>query len=307
MDRLEAMGILMASLEEGSFSAAGRKLGLPLPTVSRKISELENHLGARLLVRSTRKLSLTEAGAAYVTAAKRILDEVHEAEAQAAGEYGHPRGELTLTAPIVFGRLHVLPIIAAFLAEYLDVTVRLTLSDRNLDLIDEHIDLAIRIGSLPDSNMVATNVGYVRRVVCASPAYFERHGVPLTPEDLPGHIGVAFSGFPSPVSWPLQVKGRPLYVQPRHRLHVNTAEAAIDAAIADAGITSVLSYQVAHAVKAGTLKLALTAFEPAPFPVHLVHAHSRLVPQKMRTFLAFAAPRLRASVSAVEHTIAVVD
>lgn len=302
MDRLGAMKILLTSVEEGSFSAAGRRLGLPLPTVSRKIADLEEYLGTRLLLRSTRKLSLTEAGAAYLVAVRQILEEVQEAEAQAAGEYRLPRGELRLTAPIVFGRLHVLPVVSAFLAEFKDVTLRLTLSDRNLDLIDDHIDIAVRIGTLPDSTLVATNVGSIRRVVCGSPDYFERHGTPRTPQDLTSHTGVAFAGFSSAMSFSSDVKGS-LSEEPIYRLHVNTAEAAIDAAVAGVGLVSVLSYQVAEAVGAGKLKLALTSFEPRPAPVHLVHAHSSLVPQKMRAFLEFAAPRLRNSVAEVDMRI----
>lgn len=302
MDRLGAMKILLTSVEEGSFSAAGRRLGLPLPTVSRKIADLEEYLGTRLLVRSTRKLSLTEAGAAYLVAVRQILEKVQEAEAQAGGEYRLPRGELRLTAPIVFGRLHVLPVVNAFLAEFKAVTLRLILSDRNLDLIDEHIDIAVRIGNLPDSALIATNVGSIRRVVCGSPDYFERHGTPRTPQDLPRHAGVAFAGFSSAMSFSSDVKGS-LSEEPIYRLHVNTAEAAIDAAIAGVGLTSVLSYQVAEAVGAGKLKLALTSFEPTPAPVHLVHAHSSLVPRKMRAFLEFAAPRLRNSVADVDIRI----
>ena len=167
-----------AVAEAGSLSAAGRKLGVPLPTVSRKISDLEAHLKTRLLIRSTRKLALTEAGAAYVAAARRILDEVLEAERAAAGEHAAPRGELVITAPIVFGRLHVLPVIAEFLGQYLEIDVRLVLADRNLHLIDDHVDVAVRIGALADSAMVSTRVGAVRNVVCGSPAYFAAHGVP---------------------------------------------------------------------------------------------------------------------------------
>lgn len=302
MDRLGAMKILLASVEEGSFSAAGRRLGLPLPTVSRRIAELEDYLGTRLLVRSTRKLSITEAGAAYIAAARRILDQVQEAEAQAGGEYRLPRGELTLTAPIVFGRLHVLPIVSAFLAEFHDVSIRLTLSDRNLDLIDEQVDIALRIGGLPDSSLVAINVGTIRRVVCGSPDYFARRGMPRTPQDLIDHAGVAFAGFSTAMAL-RRAKGNSPSFEPVYRLHVNTAEAAIDAAIAGVGLTSVLSYQVAEALRAGKLKLALTSFEPPPAPIHLIYAHSGLVPQKMRAFLEFAAPRLRRSVAEIEAAI----
>ena len=174
MDRLEAMSILVAVVETGSLSAAGRRLGVPLPTVSRKLSELEAHLNARLLIRSTRKLALTDAGAEYLEACRRILEQVGDAERAASGEFSVPRGELVVTAPIVFGRLHVLPVVNAFLARFPEIDVRLVLSDRNLHLIDDHIDVAVRIGALADSNMVATRVGSVRSVVCGSPRVLRR-------------------------------------------------------------------------------------------------------------------------------------
>src|SRR5271169_6668672 len=192
MDRLDAMSVLVSVVETGSFSAASRKLGAPLPTVSRKVSELEAHLNTRLLIRSTRRLTLTDAGAAYVAACKRILEQVGDAERAASGEYRSPRGDLVVTAPIVFGRLHVLPAIDELLATYREIDVRLVLSDRNVHLIDDHVDLAVRIGALPDSSMVATRVGSVRRVVCASPAYLAEHGIPKAPEDLSALACVTF-------------------------------------------------------------------------------------------------------------------
>ena len=184
MDRLEAMSLFVAAAEAGSLSAAGRRFGIPLATVSRKVSDLERHLKTRLLNRSTRRLTLTDAGQAYLVACRRILDEVGEAERSAAGEYSVPTGELIITAPIVFGRLHVLPIVTAFLAAYPEVAVRLTLADRITQLVEEHIDLAVRIGDLPVSSLVAIRVGSIRRVVCASPAYLAAHGTPRTPGDL---------------------------------------------------------------------------------------------------------------------------
>jgi DNA-binding transcriptional LysR family regulator len=167
MDRLEAMSIWMRVAETGSFSAASRQLGMPLATVSRKVGELEAHLGTKLLTRSTRKVALTEAGAIYLSSAKRILEDVDETERIAAGEFEHPRGELVLTAPVLFGRLHILPLVTDFLALHPDIRVRLVLSDRNLHLIDDHVDAALRIGPLPDSRMVATRIGSMRTVVCA--------------------------------------------------------------------------------------------------------------------------------------------
>jgi len=292
------MSILVAATEAGSLSAAARRLGTPLTTVSRKVAELEAHLGTRLLNRTSRRLTLTEAGDAYVAACRRILEEVDEAERAAAGEYRAPRGELIVTAPIVFGRLHVLPVVIDFLKSHPQIAIRLTLADHTVNLLEQHIDLAVRIGALPDSSLVATRVGAIRRVVCASPDYFAARGVPQAPADLATHDCVAFEGVTGTVWRFVQGKAEPA-VAVRARLVVNTAEAAIDAAVAGLGVTRVLSYQAAQAVQAGRLALALTDFEPAPAPVHLVHAGGRLLPLKLRAFLDFATPRLRARLAAL--------
>ena len=296
MDRLEAMSLLVAVAEAGSLSAAGRKLGVPLPTVSRKISELEAHLNTRLLTRSTRKLALTDSGAAYVAAARRILDEVSEAERAASGEHAAPRGDLVITAPVVFGRLHVLPVIAEFLTQWPEINVRLVLADRNLHLIDDHIDIAVRIGALADSALVATQVGAVRSVVCGSPTYFAAHGVPERPEDLAALTSVTFDPLSSSQPWIFRdpKSKRELRAPARSRLSVNTAEAAIDGAAAGLGITRVLSYQVAQAVLDGRIQIVLAEYEPAPLPVSLIRAGHELTPLKVRMLLDFAAPRLRA-------------
>src|ERR1700676_3464640 len=177
MDRLESMSILVAAVDAGSLSAAARRLGTPLATVSRKVSELEAHLKTRLLTRSSRKLALTDAGRSYSEACKRILEDVGEAERAASGEYSAPKGDLIITAPIVFGRLHVLPIAMEFLKAYPDIDIRIVLADRLVNLLEDHIDLAVRIGELPDSSLVATRVGAIRRVACASPAYLAVHGI----------------------------------------------------------------------------------------------------------------------------------
>lgn len=299
MDRLEAMSILIAVVDTGSFSAAGRKLGIPLPTLSRKVAELELRLGATLLLRSTRKLALTDAGATYIAACRNILELVGEAERAATGEYNAPRGDLVLTAPIVFGRLHVLPIVNDFLAAFPDINVRLTLSDRNADLVDDHIDLAVRIGPLGDSGMIASRLGSVRRVVCGSPAYFRRHGVPLVPAQLSDLTGINFVGPTSVETWSFKPPSNAVIsVSVRSRLSVNTAEAAIDAAIAGIGVARVLSYQLKQAVERNLLEIVLAEFEPAPLPVHLLHVDQQPLPQKTRSFLDFAVPRLRGVLSA---------
>jgi DNA-binding transcriptional LysR family regulator len=299
MDRLEAMSILVAAVEAGSFSAAGRRLGIPLPTISRKVADLEAHLNTQLLVRSTRRLALTEAGVAYVSACKLILEHVDEAESQASGEFTIPRGTLMMTAPIVFGRLHVLPVVNDFLAKFAQINVYLTLSDRTLNLVEEHIDVAVRVGALPDSTLVATKIGEIRRVVCGSPAYFAAHGTPKTPEELVDHMCVTFTGLASGMTWIFNPRGgQSRGVRPLCRLKINTAESAIDAAVAGVGVTNVLSYQIARLVSEGRLRVVLQDSEPDPIPVHLVHAGQALAPLKMRRFVEFAAPRLRRSLAA---------
>lgn len=293
MDRLEAMSLFVAAAESGSLSAAARHLGTPLATVSRKVSELERHLKTRLLNRSTRRLTLTDAGHAYLAACRRILEDVGDAERTAGGEYSTPTGELIITAPIVFGRLHVLPVVTAFLAAYPQVDIRLTLGDRIVQLAEDHIDLAIRIGRLPDSRMVATRVGSIRHVVCASPAYLAGHGAPKTPKDLETHSCITFEGLGSFATWTFAADKADIPVPVRSRLRVNTAEAAIDAATAGVGMTRVLSYQIVAAVRSGALQPVLEDFEPEPWPVNLVHAGQGRLPVKLRAFLDFAGPRLR--------------
>jgi DNA-binding transcriptional LysR family regulator len=301
MDRLEAMSILVAVVEAGSFTGASRKLGVPLPSVSRKLAELEAHLRARLLIRTTRKLTLTDAGTAYLAATRKILDQVAEAERAAAGEYLTPRGDLVIAAPIVFGRLHVLPAVNAFLAAFPDINVQLVLSDRNADLVGDQIDLAVRIGPLHDSSMVAARVGSVRQVVCASPDFLAMHGVPKTSDELVARPCVTF-GATASTSWTFSSKGRAVRPVPvRSRLVVNTAEAAIDAAAAGVGIVRVLSYQVASAIRERRLKIVLADFEPSPLPVHLVHPAQSHTPLKLRRFLEFSAPQLKKALAGIDR------
>jgi DNA-binding transcriptional LysR family regulator len=297
MDRLESMLVLITAVEAGSLSAASRRLGTPLATVSRKVSELESHLRTRLLVRTRRGLTLTDAGRSYVTACKRILEEVGEAERAASGEYSAPKGDLIITAPIVFGRLHVLPVVVEFLKTYPDIDLRMVLADRVANLLEEQVDVAIRIGELPDSSLIATRIGSIRRVVCGSPAYFAARGTPKRPAELGAHDCVTFDGLASPEAWTFRMRKADASVEIHSRLVVNTAEAAIDAAIAGLGITRVLSYQVATAIRAGALAIVLPEFEPSPWPVSLVFAGQGLLPLKLRALLDFAAPRLRERLS----------
>ncbi len=301
MDRLEAMSILLKIVDRGSFSRASRELGVPLATVSRKVTELEAHLGARLLTRTTRKIALTDAGAVYIASARRILEEIEETERVVAGEFNGPRGELILTAPVLFGRLQVLPIVTAFLATYPEIDIRLLLSDRNLHLIEDHVDLAVRIGPLPNSSMIATRVGVIRTVVCASPEFLAGHGVPQSPGELASMPTVNFDFIAPGSIWSFRRKDAKglsdVAIKPR--LTVSTAEAAVSAAQASVGVTRVLHYQCADAVRDNALRIVLSKFEPEPLPVHLIYTGASVLPTKTRFFLDFAATRLRTSLSSL--------
>ena len=293
MDRLESMAVLVAAVEAGSLSAAARRLDTPLATISRKVAELEAHLNTRLLNRTNRRLTLTDAGQAYVAACRRILEDVGEAERSARGEYSAPKGDLVITAPVVLGRQRVLPVVVEFLRAYPDIDIRMMLADWLVNVVEEQVDLAVRIGELPDSSLVATRIGAIRRVVCGSAAYFAERGMPKRPDDLAAHSCITHEGLTSSQAWTFATGKSEVSIAIHSRLVVNTAEAAIDAAIAGIGVTRVLSYQVANAVQSGALVLVLREFEPPPSPVSLVHAGGRLLPLKVRAFLDFAAPRLK--------------
>jgi DNA-binding transcriptional LysR family regulator len=303
MDRFEAIRTLIAAVDGGSLSAASRSLGVPLPTVSRRVSDLEAHLGTQLLVRTSRKLLLTEAGTAFVASSRRVLEELGEAERAASGEYRAPRGELLVTAPIMFGKLYVAPVVHDFLAAYPDVTVRLVLADILVDLVENHIDIAVRIGQLPDSSLVARRVGSLRWVVCASPDYLARRGTPQEPEELTAHECVAFEGLQQFRTWLFGPEPRVQSIAIRPRFSVNTADAVIDGAVAGLGVARVMSYQAANAVGAGGLVPILEGSTPAPIPVHLVHASQELQPLKQRAFLDFVAPRLKLALEGIEKSL----
>jgi DNA-binding transcriptional LysR family regulator len=296
MDRIDAMATLLAVIRAGSLSGASRELQTPIATVSRHISELEAHLNTRLLNRTTRSVTLTDAGEAYAAACRHILERVEEAERAASGEYRAPRGELTVTATMMIGRRYLTPIATDFLGAYPDIVLHLRLSDRALDLHQEHVDIAVRLGPLADSSFIARRIGEVRRVIAASPEYLVRRGVPEKPADLATHDCLDFAGFKRFSAWDLPPDSEAASVRPR--LSIDAAEPLVDAAIAGAGIVGLFSFHLAEAVRAGQLVPLLRDFEPPPLPVHLVYVGGGPLPLKVRVFLDFAAPRLKAALEA---------
>jgi DNA-binding transcriptional LysR family regulator len=297
MDRFDSMSVLLAVVKNGSFSAASRMLGIPVASVSRKISELESRLNAKILIRSSRRMRLTDAGQSYVEACRRILEDLDEAERAIKGEYQEPRGDLTVTAPISFGRLHLLPVVLDFLAAYSDIDIRLVLSDRQLDLLEDNVALAIRIGNLGESSLIASRIGSTRIVVCASPIYLNSRGRPKTPKDLRAHDCITFDNLAAPDAWRFAGSKDDVLVPIRSRLTVNMAETAIDAAIEGRGLLRMMSYKIEEARRAGALEVVLEQFEPAPLPINFLYPGQGPLPLKLSAFMSFATPRLKARLS----------
>ena len=294
MDRLEAMSVIVAVNETGSFSAASRKLKTPVATVSRKVAELEARLKAQLFQRSSRQMILTEAGRSYVEACKRIIEQVDDAERAVSGEYRSPKGDLAVTAPWGLGHMHLVPILAEFLDAYPDIALRLVLTDRVVNAVEQNIDVSIRIGVLPDSSLIATRIGSVRFVLCASPRYLAARGQPRTPTDLRHHDCISIDDYGPQRAWKFAKGNREISAPIKSRLVVNDSEAAIDAAIAGAGIARVMSYKMEAARRAGTLVVMMEAFELEPWPVHIFYAERKPMPLKLRAFLSWVTPRLKA-------------
>ena len=294
MDRLEAMSIIVAVTETGSFSAASRRLKKPVATVSRMVAELEARLKAQLFQRSSRQMTLTDAGRSYIEACKRIIEQVDDAEREVSGEYRIPKGDLAITSPWGLGHMHLMPIAVEFMNAYPEIALRLVLTDRIVDTVEENIDISIRIGNLADSNLIATKVGSVRFVLCASPLYLAEHGHPSEPAELAAHDCISIDSVAPQRSWKFIKDGREIVAPIRSRLTVSDSEAAIDAAIASAGITRVMSYKMEAARRAGQLVLMLEEFEQEPWPVHIVYAERKPVPLKLRAFLNWMTARLKA-------------
>jgi DNA-binding transcriptional LysR family regulator len=285
MDRIDAMQAFVAVADLQGFAPAARKLGMSPSAVTRLIAALEERLGARLLQRTTRQVALTDVGARYLERARRILSDVEEAEGAAEGERTRPSGRLVVSAPIGFGRLHVSPVMSAYLKRHREVSGELRLSDRMINLVEDGVDVAVRIGHLADSTLVARHVGEMRRIVVASNDYLKQHGEPKTPGAIASHATIQFGATTVQPEWRFVEDGREVRVTPAPRFTTNSADAAIQYAEQDGGLTRVLAYQAAGAIKAGRLKIVLQKFEQPPLPIHIVYPTSRLLSAKVRAFI----------------------
>ena len=295
MDRFRAMKAFIAIADAGSLSAAARRMGLPLANISRLLSQLEEQLDCVLIERTTRRMALTAAGRDYLDACRRVIETLEASESRIAGQSEELAGAIAMTAPVSFGRLQILPLVTEFLATHLRIDVRLLLTDRNIDLVEDDIDVAVRIGDLRDSGLLAMRVGSLRLVACASPQLLKGRAVPSSPSDLADIPCISFSGLMQGGSrWVFKSKrhGRKA-VRVHPRLNVNTAEAAVDAAISAVGIVRVLSYQAEAAIQAGQLVPLLQHFEDTPIPIHLVYRATRSDNPRVKRFVEFAAARLR--------------
>jgi DNA-binding transcriptional LysR family regulator len=285
MDRIDAMQAFVAVADLRGFAPAARKLGLSPSGVTRLIAALEDRLGARLLQRTTRKVALTDTGTRYLERARRILADIEEAEAAAEGERTLPSGRLVVSAPVGFGRLHVSPVMSAYLKRYPAVSAELRLADRMVNLVEDGIDLAVRIGHLADSSLVARHVGEMRRIVVASSGYLKRRGEPDRPEAIASHDTIQFGAMTASPDWRFVEGGREIRVACTPRFATNSSDAAIQYAEQDGGLTRVMAYQAAEAIRAGRLRIVLARFEQPPLPIHIVYPTSRLLSAKVRGFI----------------------
>src|SRR5258705_4793797 len=285
MDRIDAMQAFVAVADLQGFAPAARKLGLSPSGVTRLIAALEQRLGARLLQRTTRSVTLTDIGTRYLERARRILADVEEAEGSAQDERARPSGRLVVSAPVGFGRLHVSPVMSAYLKRYPEVSAELRLADRMVNLVEDGIDLAVRIGHLADSSLVARQVGEMRRIVVAWSDYLQQRGEPNTPEAIASHETIQFGAMTTSPDWRFVEGGREMRVACTPRFATNSADAAIQYAEQGGGLTRVLAYQAAEAIKGGRLRVVLAKFEQPPLPIHIVYPTSRLLSAKVRTFI----------------------
>lgn len=293
MDRLTEMQIYVAVAECEGFAAAARRLAISPPVVTRAVADLEARLGVKLLNRTTRYVRVTDAGQRYLEDARRVIAAADEADEAAIGVNGEPRGHLTVTAPVLFGRIYVMPGIVDYLQRFPATEVSAMFVDRVVNLLEEGVDVALRIGELGDSSFHAVRVGSVRRVLCASPEYIARYGLPAHPEALLDHQLIVATNLGMNIEWRFMEDGKPLSIRIRPRLSVTSNDSAIEAAVRGLGITRVMSYQVAHELEQGTLKILLSEFEPDIVPVHILHREGRYASAKIRSFIDLLAERLR--------------
>lgn len=285
MDRIDAMQAFVAVADLEGFAPAARKLGLSPSAITRLIAALEERLGARLLQRTTRQVTLTDAGSRYLERARRILADVEEAEDAVESERTRPEGRLVISAPFGFGRLHVSPVVSAYLKRYPEVGVDLRLSDRRINLVEDGVDLAVRLGHLPDSTLVARHVGQMRRIVVASHGYLKLRGEPKRPADLTSHDTIQFGAMTATPDWRFVEDGQEIRITPTPRFTSNSSDSAIQFAEQDGGLTRVMAYQAAESLKAKRVRIVLAAFEQPPVPIHVVYPTSRLLSAKVRTFI----------------------
>lgn len=295
MDRLHLITVFVAVVDTNGFAGGARKLGISPPAVTRAINELEVYLGVRLLTRTTRVVRVTEAGARYADDCRLILAQLAEADESVTGLQVTPRGHLTITAPVLFGARFVAPIVTEYLKVNPQVVASCWFLDRVVNLLDEGADVGIRIGELPDSSMQATTVGKVRRVMCASPAYLQQHGVPQTPADLQSHTIISASAVTPTADWRLMDKGEVRHIKVQPRMTTTSNDSALAAALGGFGITRLLSYQVADALRDGSLSMVLDEFELPTLPVHVVHREGQHASKKARAFIDLVVERLRAN------------
>lgn len=297
MDRFSEMQIYIAVAESEGFSAAARRLNISPPVVTRAVAELEARLGVKLLNRTTRYVRTTEAGQRYLEDARRVLMAADEADEAAIGVNAEPRGHLTVTAPVLFGRMYVMPGIVDYLQKYPDTEISAMFVDRVVNLMEEGVDVALRIGELSDSSFKALRVGTVRRLLCASPDYIEQHGIPCTPEDLSKHKIIVASNLGSTIEWRFTRDIKAFSVRIKPRLTVTSNDSAIEAAVNGVGIARLLSYQIAPELEQEKLKIIMAEYEAPSLPVHIVHREGRHASTKIRSFIDLMASRLRANKS----------
>ena len=293
MDRLQTMAVFVAVADEAGFAAAARRLNMSPPTVTRAVSDLEARLGARLLHRTTRSVQLTDAGHRYLADCRRILLDIEEADRHAGGVHSSPQGPVSVTGSVMFGRLMLLPALIELHDEYPEITFSTLFVDRVVHLVNEGIDVAVRIAELPDSSLSAVRVGSVRRILCAAPEYLERSGCPDQPGDLADHEIINFTHLMPGGEWTFKRDGKTQHINLQSRLLLNTADAAIEAALAGRGITHVLSYMVAEHLQSGRLKRVLMDYEPAPVPVHIVHKEAGQTSARVRAVVDHLVQNLR--------------